>query len=278
MDRRRGSRSKRSRKSEALRHVRSARGLLFRGRFRWQLRFGTGRSYESASPLPKYGRRNTGVPQVRLDAKLMKLLSAVLAVFVSIPAWSQQLCAPDHVDVTENHASATADHAANLRMSPGSLRAQFSRLAKKAEDQAAKADPASGNPCSSTCAVVQEPAHILMSLVPNKFLSGYADEQKCEELLRETSVRPLRFGPRRARSEKELGTWLSDVSQGRGDDGTVLYRKCSGKCSPRYLLDIARDGDGLVANLDVVCGPARDKTDNTYAVASGYRWACRAAH
>ena len=115
-----------------------------------------------------------------------------------------------------------------------------------------------------------------MSLVPNKFLSDYADEQKCEELLKETSVHPLRFGPRRTRSEKELGTWLSDISQGRGDEGTVLYRKCTGKCSPRYLLDMAGDGDGFVANLDVVCGPARDRTDNTYAVASGYRWACRA--
>jgi hypothetical protein len=212
------------------------------------------------------------------DADSMKRLVAVLTVFVSVPAWPQQLCAPDHVDVIENRASATVDYGENLRMSPGSLRAELSRLAKKAEDQAAKADPASGNACSSTCPVVQEPAHILMSLVPNKFISGYADEQKCEELQKTTSSRPLRFGPRRARSEKELGTWLSDVSQGRGDDGTALYSKCSGKCSPRYLLDVARDGDGFVANLDVVCGPARDRTDNTYAVSSGYRWTCRAAH
>jgi hypothetical protein len=208
----------------------------------------------------------------------MKCLFAVLAALLSVPVWSQQACAPDRVDVIENRTSATADYGANLRKSPGSLRAELSRLAKKAEDQASKADPASGTACSSTCPVVEEPAHILMSLVPNKFISGYADEQKCEELLKETSVRPLRFGPRRARSEKELGAWLSDVSQGRGDDGTALYGKCSGKCSPRYLLDVARDGDGFVANLDVVCGPARDKADNTYAVASGYRWACRAAH
>ena len=115
-----------------------------------------------------------------------------------------------------------------------------------------------------------------MSVVPSKFLSGYADSQKCEELLKQTSSRPLRFGPRRARSEKELTAWLSDVSRGNGQDGALLYEKCSGKCSPRYFMDVAQDGDGLVANLDVVCGPARDKTDNTYAVSSGYRWACRA--
>jgi len=207
----------------------------------------------------------------------MRPVFAVLAVFVPVAAWSQQPCSPDHVDVIENHASATANYGENLRKSPGSLRAEVSRLAGKAEDEAAKADPASGNACSSSCPVVQEPAHILLSIVPNKFLSGYDEEQKCEELMKQTSSRPLRFGPRRARTEKEVGAWLSDVSQGHGEDGTVLYSKCSGKCSPRYLLDVARDGDGFVANLDVVCGPARDKTDNTYAVSSGYRWACRAA-
>jgi hypothetical protein len=59
------------------------------------------------------------------------------------------------------------------------------------------------------------------------------------------------------------------VSRGNGKDGALLYDKCSGKCSPRYFMEVAQDGEGFVANLDVVCGTARDKADNTFAIASG---------
>jgi hypothetical protein len=102
--------------------------------------------------------------------------------------------------------------------------------------------------------------------------AGATDAQKCEELLKDTSNRPLRFGPHRAQSEKELTAWLSDVSRGSGKDGALLYEQCSGKCSPRYFMDVVPDGKGFVANLNVVCGPARDKADNTFALSSAYRW------
>ncbi len=204
----------------------------------------------------------------------MERFLAVLVLCVALPAWSQQRCAPNHIDVPKERARATANPGANLRKSPESLRAQLSRLLGNAREQVAEASPPKA--CSPSCRVVGRPAHIVMSVVPKKFLSGYADAQKCEQLLKQTSSRPLRFGPRRARSEKELTAWLSDVSRGKGRDGALLYDKCSGKCSPRYFMDVAQDGDGFVANLNVVCGHARDKTDNTFAVSSGYRWACRA--
>ncbi len=206
----------------------------------------------------------------------MRRFLTVLVLCVAMPAWSQQRCAPNHIDVPKERVSATANSAANLRKSPESLRAQLSRLLGNAQEQVAEAKPPSGEACSPSCRVVEQPARIVVSVVPNKFLSSYADAQKCEELLQQTSNHPLRFGPRRAGSEKELTAWLSDVSRGNGQDGALLYDKCSGKCSPRYFMDVAQDGDGFVANLNVVCGPARDKTDNTYAVSSGYRWGCRA--
>jgi hypothetical protein len=205
----------------------------------------------------------------------MKRLFALLAVLASAPVWPQQRCAPDHVDVIQDHVSATADPGQNLRKSPGSLRAEVSRLGKKVLDEAATSSSPNGNACSPSCSVVEGSAHALFSIVPNKVLNGYADERKCEELLKQTTSHPLKFS-HSARSEKELGVWLSDVSKGRREDGAALYNKCGGRCSPRYFADVVQDGSGFTVNLDVVCGPARDKEDNTYGVSSGYRWACRA--
>jgi hypothetical protein len=42
-------------------------------------------------------------------------------------------------------------------------------------------------------------------------------------------------------------------------------------------MDAFQDADHFVATLDVVCGHARDKADNSYTVGSGYRWVCEPA-
>jgi len=194
---------------------------------------------------------------------------------VAIPAESQQHCAPLHVDVAKDTGTASASSSANLLKSADSVGAQASQLLRNAQQQLGKAKPPDGKTCSANCALVRQPALVTLSVVPKTFLKNYADAEKCERLLKQTSSRPFKFGPHRARSEKELTAWLSDVSRGKGRDGTSLYAKCDGKCSPRYLMDVIRDGDGFVANLEVVCGPARDKTDNSYAISSGYRWACQ---
>lgn len=207
----------------------------------------------------------------------MQRLLAALVLCMMVPASAQPRCASDSVDVPKDRASATANSGANLRKAPGSLRVELSRLVGDAQKEVKQVKPPSGNACSSRCRVVKEPAHILVSVVPNKFLKSYGEAQKCEGRLKQTSTRPLRFGPRHAKSEDELATWLSDVSQGHGEDGTVLYKECDGKCSPRYFMDIAQDGNGFVGNLSVVCGPARDKEDNTYTISTGYRLACESS-
>jgi hypothetical protein len=199
-------------------------------------------------------------------------LAVALALCVGIPAWSQQPCTPDHVDLPKEQTTASASFWPNLARSPGSLRAELSRLLRNAREQITEVKPPS-NACSPICRVAG-PTHILFRVAPNKFLRSYADFDKCDERLMQTSSQPLRFGPHRARSADELAAWLSDVSQGEGQEGAVLYQKCGGKCSPRYFMDVFQDADRFVATLEVVCGHARDKADNSYTVASGYRWAC----
>lgn len=207
-----------------------------------------------------------------LQTPAMRRLIAVLVLSVGASAWAEESCTPDHVDLPKKQASASAKSLANLVKSAGSVRAEVAGLLRNAREEVAEAKPPHAA-CSHLCRVAQ-PTRILLSIVPQRFLASYADLHKCEERLRQTSNQPLRFGPRRARSEDELATWLSDLSQGRGRDGAVLYEQCDGKCSPRYSAEVVQDGDRLVATVDVVCGPARDREDNTYSISSGYRWAC----
>jgi hypothetical protein len=202
----------------------------------------------------------------------MERLIAALVLCVGVSAWSEESCNPDHVDLPKEQTSATAKSLANVVKSRGSLRAELAGILRNAQQQVAEAKPP-GSACSSACGVAG-PTRIQLSIVPQKLLTSYADFHKCEERLRQTSSQPLRFGPRHARSADELAAWLSDLAQGRGRDGAVLYQECDGRCSPRYSAEIVQDGDGLVATLAVVCGHARDKDDNTYSVSSGYRWAC----
>ena len=203
------------------------------------------------------------------------LLATALMLCVAIPAASQQRCTPLQVDVAKDKSSASASSSANLLKSADSIGTQASRLLREAQEQLEKAKPPEGKGCSANCAVVNQTPLVTLSVVPSAFLKKYADAEKCEALLKQTSNRPFKFGPHRAHSEKELTAWLSDVSRGKGRDGTALYAKCDGRCSPRYSMDVARDRDGFVANLEVVCGPARDKRANSYNISSGYRWACQ---
>jgi len=224
-------------------------------------------------------RKKTGpaafdVPEARARAGR---LMAALTLCVCADGWSQSICDPDHVDVPKERASATADSMANLRGTPGSLKAELSRLLNDAKDGATRATPPTGESCPQSCTVVGPP-RVTVAVTPNKLLKNYKNAEKCAQHLTQTSHQPLRFGPRRFKSESELGQWIAEVSRGRGKDGALLYQKCNGKCSPRYFIDAAREGNGLEASMSVVCGPARDKDDNTYTVLSGYRWGCHAAN
>ncbi len=204
----------------------------------------------------------------------MGRLVAVLALWSAVSAWSQEPCTPDHVDVPKKQGSASAKSLANILKSQGSVRTEVTGQLRNAQEGVTQAKPPADG-CSQLCRAGQ-PARILLTIVPQKFLTSYADALKCDERLRETSNQPLKFGPRHARSTDELAAWISDLSQGRGPDGAVLYKQCDGTCSPRYSAQVVQDGDGLIATVDVLCGPARDKDDNIYSVSSAYRWACNA--
>jgi hypothetical protein len=227
--------------------------------------------------------KNAGAASVRIKSAACRASSAavanipfrfaaVLALCLANPAWAQQSCTPDHVDLPKEQATGSAGLLANVSKSRGSLRTELSRLLDNANKHVAQAKPP-GNACSPACRA-GTPAHISFKVTPNKFLESYGDFDKCEKLQKQTSSQPFKFGPHRAETMDELAGWLSEVSQGDGPDGAVLYEKCGGKCSPRYSMDVSSHAGKFVATLEVICGHARDKKDNRYNIASGYRWAC----
>jgi len=183
-----------------------------------------------------------------------------------------QVCTPDHIEQPKEYTVAAANIALNLLRAPNSLRAKSVKLLEEAKNSLSKAKPTRIE-CANGCRASGSPSIILVA-VPNRFLTSYSDFKKCEDHLAETSLQPLRFGPHQADSTEELSDWLSEVSQGNGKDGALLYRECDGICSPRYSMEVVQQAGGLIATLTIVCGHARDKNDNTYTVSSRYRWTC----
>lgn len=141
---------------------------------------------------------------------------------------------------------ATASTWSNLRNSEGSLKYETGRLLK-----AALPEDAEGS--------------VILSSTPSKFLESYSDQQYCKEKFDETRTAPITYKGRTFSDIDELQDWIGEFSQGDGKEGKDLYRKCDRSCSPRYKYRIERLKDGpYKIDAEVVCGPARDKDDNTY--------------
>ena len=199
---------------------------------------------------------------------------AVLATFFAAPSRAEE-CAASSKDVPIESLLATADSWPNLRNSPGSLRYESSRMLKAAANNlpAAKA-PADA--CPAGCAAASKP-EIVYQTIPNKFLTGYGDEKKCAAFLAKTESAPFEYKGRQFGSIDDLASWFGDFSKGEGKDGSDLYAKCDGSCSPQYHTTIVPNGAGFSLDAAVICGAARDKGDNKYKLTIAFRWPCAAA-
>lgn len=102
---------------------------------------------------------------------------------------------------------------------------------------------------------------------PNISLTDYKDRDYCKQKLEETAKNPYTFKEIKFEEMDDFNDWFSDFSQGDGDEGRLLYKKCDKSCSPSYSILIKRNQDKtFVVIPNATCGEARDKDDNQYKV------------
>ena len=160
----------------------------------------------------------------------------------------------------------------NIADHPESIKAVAKRLLTKAvASEAFTTRP----PCDGSCGGTQQ-SQVVYKVEPTVFLAESEQQKMCLDLEEQTRTKPMSFDARSFESMNKLNDWLMEFSQGRGDDGKLLYEQCGGNCSPRYTFRISQNGETLTVSADVLCGLARDKLSDLYAVSTAIQWRCDA--
>jgi len=187
-------------------------------------------------------------------------------------AWAQETkCSNIERDIVEETTHGTASLFANEGNKPGSVRYESGAILQKAQAGIPHAQKPA-DLCPARCGIVPDPV-IVFKAVPQKFLTNYSDYAKCQALLEQTEKAPFEYD-KQFDTMTEVQDWFSNFSRGKGTDGKDLYNRCSGQCSPQYEFFIANENGKLVLDADIVCGHARDKSNNLYNISYSYQWVC----
>ena len=167
---------------------------------------------------------------------------------------------------------ATASTWANMSGSSNSIKATLNSGLEESMKDLESAVPADFK-CPDYCQAKPQ-VTVVFTSTPKEYLKDYSDFKKCETYLEQTKKDPIIYNNLSFNSLAELNGWFGDFSQGNGKEGKDLYNKCDGKCSPAYSCFIVKDGNKLKTYASVICGHARDKADNQYAITFAYAWSC----
>ena len=180
-------------------------------------------------------------------------------------------CTTGTVKINLEEKTASAGTFANLRGSSDSLKVQSQELINNAISKSGNSDKL--RDCKDCDPDKQ--AKVIFTASPSKYLTEYTDKEKCNTYLKETTDNPIQWRSLKFNTPKEISDYFAELSQGKGEQGKLLYSKCDGDCSPRYKLEILPDGSAFNANIDVICGPARDKDEGMYKLETALAWNCR---
>lgn len=212
----------------------------------------------------------------RTEMKNILIHSIILiGMLCSMPVQAAEECDSIARVIQMESQVATASTFANWMRREGSIRFESRRMFEEAKAHYRSGDMPV-NFCPENCQVARAPKLIFTS-VPNKFKTEYGDAEKCEAYLKKTRSEPLTYTQILEPEVDALADWIGDFSQGDGDEGEKMYEDCDGSCSPQFSYDIRLRRDKLEVTADVVCGPARDKDDNTYTIAYSFIWSCEPA-
>lgn len=201
---------------------------------------------------------------------------AILGVSPTVLANDTSLdCSLIVKDVPIKSIQASASVWSNFRRSTGSISYESNEIFEMAKDAAEKLTlPPSF--CPSGCKV-NDKAELFFRSAPHKVKEEDEDKGYCQKLQQLTEKNPIRYQTLDLHTVDDLNDWIGDLSQGKGDDGEDLYKKCDRSCSPRFEYTVARRGDSpdnYLVRASIVCGEARDKDDNMYNLEAFFRWEC----
>lgn len=211
----------------------------------------------------------------------LRKISIFFASFLLFPAYgysesnpSTPNCAAKVGKSDKKSALATASIFANATNRKGSLRFESAELLSSAVATL----ESKNNACTAPCAQSLPEGEIVLTTVPNKFLTDYDDREFCEQMLVKTANQSFKFGPKLFATLAELNSWVGDFSQGKGTDGETLYKLCPRSCSPDYKYSIRKDNSGrFLVSAESTCRHARDKDDNQYRLELFTLWKCSPA-
>jgi hypothetical protein len=201
-------------------------------------------------------------------------LSAAIALtclYTSSAVATDSPCMPPNTELHVRSTLASAGFFANLRNASHSVSFQVDKLlseARQARSDLMTREHACKHSCKDAVA-----AAVLRS-TPNKTLTDYDEFQRCAELLKQTSKKPISFAHRTFATVKESQEWFHDLTQGDGPDGEELYRQCPGRCSPDYTSVEYAQGNSVTISVNATCGHARNRSDDQYRLSASVGWIC----
>jgi hypothetical protein len=184
---------------------------------------------------------------------------------------SDDSCSAISQEVPGPSVLASAGPLDNLLGRSHSIRDESKRLLREAREASREASPPD-DLCPGSCAAPSVPEIVFRSQ-PNKSLSSYAQAERCEQLLQDTSRSPVVY-ERQFATERDLNSWILGLARGQGADGADLYDRCDGRCSPQYTWLISPGPSGMQVDAEITCGHARDRDDNRYRISYSLRWTC----
>ncbi len=191
----------------------------------------------------------------------------------AVSAQNAQSCSAIRQEIPGSSSVATASTTANIWGTSNSLKVASRAMIQQALQKAQSLTPPAAL-CPAPC---QAPTKALINFkaVPQAFLSKYSDQNTCDALLTQTQQKPFLYPDRKFSSLEDFYSWYNDFSTGSGTDGKDLYQKCSGSCSPQYSTYIQQPASGVSASASVICGPARDKSNDQYNISYSLVWQCQ---
>lgn len=180
-------------------------------------------------------------------------------------------CPPELATEAKQTKEVTANTWDNFRNNPGSLRFESAEMLSRGLEELTSGLSLR---CPDAC-VETKTAKMKFTVVPREFLEDYSDKEKCHQLFERTKQTPMSFPQQSFQDLEGMSRWIGDFSQGKGNLGEELYRRCDGACSPQYHYSIWRNGEAYELVPRAVCGPARDKWDNKYKISYSFRVFCK---